>query len=93
MNGNEEIEVHVPGHSELAAAARGTPGMTGGGKSTTVSRAARRLGKAGNAAVLFNIEDEYAAMNEETKGPCDAGWPKGSGAGRRQHRTLRVVSR
>lgn len=70
MNGNEEIEVRVPAiQKSVLPRHTGILGTTGGGKSTTVSGLALRLGGAGNAVVLFDTEGEYAAMNEETKDP------------------------
>lgn len=44
-------------------------GTTGGGKSTTVSGMVGRLAAAGNAVVLFDVEGEYATMDQPADEP------------------------
>lgn len=44
-------------------------GTTGGGKSTTVSGLIGRLATEGNAVVLFDVEGEYATMNQPAEEP------------------------
>ncbi|MBZ9760107.1 ATP-binding protein [Mesorhizobium sp. CA8] len=68
--GHDTVEVKVPSH-EKSVLPRHTAvvGTTGGGKSTGVGRYTAGLQESGVCTFLFDVEGEYAKLNEATDSP------------------------
>jgi uncharacterized protein len=67
LNGYDDVEIKIDTRRK-SILPRHTAhiGTTGGGKSTGVGRTISELQKGGTCVVVFDVEGEYTALNEET---------------------------